>query len=135
MIIDESRVEAVIDAVKFAPSGLATAIVLDAESGKPLMCAFVNRESLGLTLRTGKMTYWSRSRQELWIKGQSSGHEQIVQTVHIDCDGDALLFHVAQKGAACHTGHYSCFYRELTPEGWTTQGEKLFDPKKVYGKS
>jgi phosphoribosyl-AMP cyclohydrolase len=134
MTVSEARARKLIQAVKFDDKGLATAIVLDADSGQPLMCAFVNRESLTLTLTTGKMTYWSRSRQELWIKGQSSGHEQIVQEIRIDCDGDALLFRVHQKGAACHTGHYSCFYRKLGDEGWAIEGAKLFDPEKVYGK-
>lgn len=135
MKVSEAQAADLIQDVKFDDKGLATAIVLDAETGAPLMCAFVNRESLGLTLQTGKMTYWSRSRQELWIKGQSSGHEQLVREVRIDCDGDALLFKVEQKGAACHTGHYSCFYRRLDEGSWQVEGEKLFDPDKVYGKS
>lgn len=135
MTVSEARAQELIQDVKFDDKGLATAIVLDAESGHPLMCAFVNRESLALTLVTGKMTYWSRSRQELWIKGQSSGHEQLVEEVRIDCDGDALLFKVRQNGAACHTGHYSCFYRKLGADGWTAEGEKVFDPDQVYGKS
>jgi phosphoribosyl-AMP cyclohydrolase len=130
----EAQIEALLDQVKFDDKGLATAIVLDAETAEPLMCAFVNRESLGLTLRTGKMTYWSRSRGELWIKGQTSGHEQEVREVRIDCDGDALLFKVIQKGAACHTGHYSCFYRRLHEGEWVVEGEKQFDPDQVYGK-
>ncbi len=135
MTVSEAQAQKLINEVKFDDKGLATAIVLDHESGHPLMCAFVNRESLALTLSTGKMTYWSRSRRELWIKGQSSGHEQIVQEIRIDCDGDALLFRVEQKGAACHTGHYSCFYRKLGAEGWTVDGVKVFDPDKVYGQS
>lgn len=135
MNVSEAQAAELIQTVKFDDQGLATAIVVDAESGAPLMCAFVNRESLGLTLRTGKMTYWSRSRQELWIKGQSSGHEQLVREVRIDCDGDALLFRVEQKGAACHTGHYSCFYRRLDDGNWKAEGEKLFDPDQVYGRS
>lgn len=135
MIITESQIEELLKAVKFDAQGLATAIVLDAETAETLMCAFVNRESLAMTLRTGKMTYWSRSRNELWIKGQTSGHEQAVREVRIDCDGDALLFKVQQVGGACHTGHYSCFYRVLKPEGWMEQGEKHFDAEKVYGRS
>lgn len=131
----ETDTAAVLQAVKFDDKGLATAVVLDAATAEPLMVAFVNRQSLTLTLQTGKMHYWSRSRQELWIKGQSSGHEQIVREVRIDCDGDALLFKVEQKGAACHTGHYSCFFRRLGPEGWIVEGEKKFDPEKVYGRT
>lgn len=135
MNVSEAQAGELLKAVKFDDKGLATAIVLDAETGAPLMCAFVNRESLAHTLQTGKMTYWSRSRQELWIKGQSSGHEQLVEEVRIDCDGDALLFRVRQKGAACHTGYYSCFYRKLEGGDWTPEGERVFDPEKVYGKS
>lgn len=135
MAWNESAIQGFLDQVKFDDKGLVTAIVLDCESGAPLMCAYMNRHSLGLTLQTDKMHYWSRSRKELWIKGQSSGHEQIVREVRIDCDGDALLFKVLQKGGACHTGHYSCFYRRLGPEGWIVEGEKLFDPEKIYGKS
>jgi phosphoribosyl-AMP cyclohydrolase len=121
-----------LEQVKFDDRGLAAAIVQDAETGRLLMFAFLNSEALRLTLETGKMHYWSRSRQKLWLKGESSGHVQTVREVRLDCDGDALLFRVDQKGGACHTGYYSCFFRRLDRQGWIEEGEKVFDPKKVY---
>lgn len=134
MKLASERIEQVLQAVKFDERGLATAIVLDDADGRPLMLAWMNRESLTKTLAEGQMCYWSRSRQELWLKGATSGHTQAVQEVRIDCDGDALLFRVTQKGGACHTGHHSCFYRRLEPEGWQEKEAKEFDPDKVYTK-
>jgi phosphoribosyl-AMP cyclohydrolase len=122
----------VLELVKFDDRGLAAAIVQDAAGGEVLMCAFLNHEALRLTLETGKMHYWSRSRQKLWLKGETSGHVQNVVEARIDCDGDALLFRVEQHGGACHTGYYSCFYRRLEKQGWTEDGRKVFDPDKVY---
>lgn len=90
---------------------LIPAIAQDFESGEVLMLAYMNQESLALTLSTGRATYWSRSRNELWEKGATSGHTQIVKKISLDCDGDALLLSVAQEGAACHTGDRSCFHR------------------------
>ena len=104
------------DGVKFDAAGLVPAIAQDAESGEVLMMAWMNRESLRLTLETGRATYWSRSRGELWIKGETSGHTQTVRSVAVDCDGDTLLLKIDQVGAACHTGHRSCFYRDLAAE-------------------
>ena len=93
--------------------GLVPAIVQDAETKEVLMMAYMNRESWEATLQTGKATYWSRSRQKLWLKGESSGHFQIIKAVFIDCDDDTILLQVEQLGgAACHTGHKSCFYRK-----------------------
>lgn len=94
-------------------NGLVPAIVQDYETGQVLMLAYMNEESLHKTLDTGLATYWSRSRQELWTKGETSGHYQHVREILIDCDEDTLLLKVTQDGAACHTGHYSCFYRTL----------------------
>jgi phosphoribosyl-AMP cyclohydrolase len=122
----------VLDAAKFDDRGLVAAIVLDASTGKPLMFAFMNRESLRLTIETGKMHYWSRSRGEIWFKGGTSGHVQTVREVRIDCDGDAFVFSVEQAGGACHTGQYSCFYRRLGADGWIEDGTKVFDPERVY---
>ncbi len=124
--------EPILDGVKFDEKGLVGAIVVDAKSGETLMFAFMNRESLKLTLETGKMHYWSRSRKEIWFKGGTSGHYQVVREVRVDCDSDALLFKVEQSGGACHTGNYSCFFRRLGPEGWIEEGQKIFDPSKVY---
>jgi len=95
------------------PAALIPAIVQDLSSNEVLMLAYMNAESLSLTLSTGKATYWSRSRNELWVKGAASGHFQDVHSVSLDCDGDALLLKVTQTGAACHTGNRTCFHTPL----------------------
>ena len=95
------------------PAALIPAIVQDVTNNEVLMLAYMNAESLALTLSTGKATYWSRSRNELWVKGATSGHYQDVQSVSLDCDGDALLLRVIQTGAACHTGDRTCFHTPL----------------------
>lgn len=92
---------------------LIPAIAQDSATGEVLMLAYMNRESLAMTLKTGRATYWSRSRGELWEKGATSGHTQKVISISIDCDGDSLLLQVEQVGAACHTGDRTCFHREL----------------------
>lgn len=92
---------------------LIPAIAQDANSGEVLMLAYMNRESLAITIESGRATYWSRSRNELWEKGATSGHTQKVISIAIDCDGDALLIKVEQEGAACHTGERTCFHREI----------------------
>lgn len=94
-------------------NGLVPVIVQDALNNEVLMLGYMNEESLAKTLETGLATYWSRSRQELWTKGETSGHYQHVQSIMIDCDEDTLLLKVIQDGAACHTGHRTCFYRKL----------------------
>ena len=107
--------------VRFNEDGLVPAIAVDAEKGDVLMMAWMNRETLVRTIRTGTMTYWSRSRREVWVKGLTSGNVQRVVEARIDCDGDALLFKVRQEGAAvaCHTGRRSCFYRALKDGEWS----------------
>lgn len=113
--------------------GLVPAIVQDAETKDILMMAYMNRESWEATLQTGKATFWSRSRQKLWLKGESSGNVQIIKNIFIDCDEDTILLQVEQLGgAACHTGHRSCFYRKLAGDDFVVVGEKVFDPKEVY---
>ena len=102
-----------LDALRFDARGLIPVIVQDAEGGDVLMFAWANRESLKLTLAEGRMVYWSRSRQELWRKGDTSGHAQHLVELRVDCDEDVLLARVHQEGAACHTGERSCFYRRL----------------------
>lgn len=102
--------------VKFNPDGLIPAIAQDVTTGAVLMLAWVDAEALARTLATGRATYWSRSRQEYWVKGETSGHLQHVVSVHLDCDGDTILFRVEQTGAACHTGNPSCFFTELSKE-------------------
>lgn len=100
--------------------GLIPVVAQDAATGQVLMLAYMNREALEKTLHTGQAWYWSRSRQSLWRKGEESGHTQTVRRVHVDCDADAILLTVDQTGAACHTGHRTCFFR--TPEGAETTG-------------
>src|SRR5947207_1565133 len=96
--------------LKRDPQGLVAAVVQDHGSGEVLMLAWMNDEALGLTLRTGRATYFSRSRETLWVKGETSGHHQYVRSVALDCDGDALLVRVDQVGPACHTGARTCFF-------------------------
>ena len=113
----------------FDGNELLPAIAQDADSGDVLMLAYVTREALELSRETGEAHYYSRSREELWHKGGSSGHVQRVEEVRVDCDGDALLYLVDQEGGACHTGYRSCFYRTLDGE---VVGEEVFDPAAVY---
>jgi phosphoribosyl-AMP cyclohydrolase len=97
------------------------------------MLAYMNRQSWEATLRTGRATYWSRSRQSLWVKGETSGNFQLIKAIFIDCDNDTILLQVKQIGeAACHTGHRSCFYRKLDGKNFVVVGEKIFNPKEVY---
>ena len=107
----------ILDQVKFDDKGLVTAVVQDWEDGAVLMVAYMNRESLERTITSGKTCYWSRSRQEFWVKGETSGNFQMVKSILVDCDVDCLLVKVEQTGVACHTGKRSCFYREITPDG------------------
>lgn len=115
--------------------GLIPAIAQDAESGEVLMLAFMNRLAWEKTLETRVATYWSRSRNELWVKGATSGNIQEVKEIRVDCDKDTVLLKVIQRGgAACHTGHRSCFHNEIRGDGVVVVGEPVFDPRKVYGK-
>ncbi|HOC58565.1 MAG: phosphoribosyl-AMP cyclohydrolase [Syntrophaceae bacterium] len=113
--------------------GLVPAIIQDANTKDVLMLAYMNRESWQATLQSGKATFWSRSRQKLWVKGESSGHVQIIKNIYLDCDEDTILLQVEQVGgAACHTGHRSCFYRKLQDGDFIVVGEKVFNPQEVY---
>ena len=117
--------------------GLIPAIVQDDETNEVLMLAYINEEAFNLTLETGKMHYYSRSRDKLWMKGETSGHIQELRQVLVDCDEDTLVFKVNQiGGAACHVGYNSCFYREIdaSGNGRMIKSEKVFDPEDVYGK-
>jgi len=116
--------------------GLIPAIVQDWRSGKVLMLAYINQESWNKTLETGEAHYWSRSRNELWHKGGTSGNVQKIKEIYIDCDNDTVLFKVEQiGGAACHAGYESCFYRRLDKDGkFEMVGRKIFDPERVYKK-
>ena len=118
--------------------GLVVAIAQDAGTGEILMVAHMNEESLRRTLETGQVHYWSRTRG-LWHKGESSGNVQDLKGLYIDCDGDAILLQVEQRGgAACHTGKRSCFFRKLegsaAARGWLDVGVQVFDPEQVYGR-
>ncbi|MBI5016575.1 MAG: phosphoribosyl-AMP cyclohydrolase [Deltaproteobacteria bacterium] len=115
--------------------GLLPAIVQDWETREVLMLAYMNAEAYRRTVETGRAWFYSRSRDAFWMKGESSGHVQEVREIRIDCDADAVVLLVHQiGGAACHTGHRSCFFRRVEGERWVTEGEPLFDPKEVYRK-
>jgi phosphoribosyl-AMP cyclohydrolase len=114
--------------------GLVPAVAQDAKTGEVLMVAFMNKESWELTLSTGIMHYWSRSRSKLWKKGESSGNVQLVKELRIDCDEDCVVAKIEQVGdAACHTGYRSCFYRVVDKDALRVDGVLVFDPAKVYG--
>jgi phosphoribosyl-AMP cyclohydrolase len=115
-------------------NGLLPAIAQDFKSGKILMMAYINRESWEKSLKTGEVHYWSRSRQELWHKGGTSGHVQKIMEIYADCDNDTVLFKVEQVGgAACHKGYETCFHQKVDEKGEVTiVGERIFDPEKVY---
>jgi phosphoribosyl-AMP cyclohydrolase len=114
-------------------SGLVPVVVQDAETGEVLMLAYMNRDAWLKTRETGKATYWSRSRNELWVKGETSGHIQHVEEVFVDCDSDTVLLKVRQAGgAACHTGYRSCFFRRVVDGKTEVIGERIFKPEDVY---
>ncbi len=122
-----------LDKIKFDEHGLVPAIVQDADTKEVLMLAYMNRDSLQKTMETRKTYFYSRSRKKLWLKGESSGHIQEVQGVYLDCDNDTILITARQKGGACHTGYYSCFYTRWDGGGKTAViGKKVFDPGKTY---
>ncbi|MCG9130795.1 phosphoribosyl-AMP cyclohydrolase [Candidatus Poribacteria bacterium] len=124
----------ILSELKYDNYGLVTAVIQDCTNNEVLMVGYMNTEAIKQTLSTGRVCFWSRSRQKLWIKGETSGHTQEVASVAIDCDGDALLIKVEQKVAACHTGYRSCFFREVSSDGESTDvtGEKIFDADAVY---
>jgi phosphoribosyl-AMP cyclohydrolase len=124
------------DQLKFTADGLIPAIIQEQSTGRVLMMAWMNRASLETTIATGKTHFWSRSRQKFWMKGESSGHVQVVKDIAFDCDGDTLLIQVEQTGAACHEGFKSCFFRSIEGGGakWRETEPRLDDPDKIYGK-
>lgn len=124
-----------LDEIQWNEAGLVPAIAQDAATGEILMMAWMNREALQLTVAEGHAVYWSRSRGKLWRKGESSGHEQILKSIALDCDGDAIVMQVEQKGGiACHTGRKSCFFRELQDGQWVNNAPVLKDPDAIYSK-
>lgn len=124
------------DNLKYTSDGLIPAIIQDHATGRVLMMAWMNRASLETTIQTGKTHFWSRSRQKFWMKGESSGHVQVVKDIAFDCDGDTLLIQVEQTGAACHEGYRSCFFRSVQEAGAAVSitEPQLEDPAKIYGK-
>jgi phosphoribosyl-AMP cyclohydrolase len=123
-----------LDEVPWNPDGLITAVAQDALTGRVLMVAWMSREALAATAETGEAVYWSRSRKRLWRKGEASGHVQKVKEIRLDCDADAVLLQVEQKGGiACHTGRERCFFRKLDNGRWVGTDPVLKDPKLIYG--
>jgi len=122
------------DDIKWDANGLLPVVVQDERTKDVVMVAYMNPEAYELTVKTRKAHYYSRSRQKLWLKGETSGHFQMVKSIRLDCDNDTLLLIVDQTKAACHTGYFSCFYRAWDNEvnGWKVVGEKVFDEKAVY---
>lgn len=131
---DLPQINALLDAVRFNEEGLLPAIAQQFDSGDILMMAWMNRDALEETLTTQRVCYYSRSRQTLWRKGETSGQQQQLKSAALDCDGDTLLLQVDQTGPACHTGRRSCFYVSLSSEHATITSEPLIDPATLYGK-
>ena len=124
-----------IEQVKFDKDGLIPAVIQDFKTLQVLMVGYMNKESLEITLKTGKTCFWSRSRGKLWIKGETSGHIQKIKEILIDCDSDTLLIKVEQIVGACHMGYRTCFYRKYDKDSFTVAEKKLFDPEKIYKKT
>lgn len=121
------------EGIKFNRRGLVPAIIQEEETGEVLMLGWMNREAIESTISTNKVHFWSRSREKLWLKGETSGHYQLLRGIYLDCDGDALLVKVKQIKAACHQGYRSCFFRKITPQGeLEIAGERIFNPEEVY---
>ncbi len=124
-----------LDEIRWDDKGLAPAIAQDAQTGRILMVAWMNRESLALTAEKGEAIYWSRSRNKLWHKGEESGHVQKVKEIRLDCDEDVIVLQVEQQGGiACHTGRESCFYRVFKDGAWQAVDPVLKDPSEIYKK-
>lgn len=122
-----------IETIKWTQEGLVPAIAQDAKTGKLLMMAWMNRDALRETAETGMAVYWSRSRKQLWRKGESSGHQQKIHDIRLDCDADVIVLLIDQVGGiACHTGRESCFYRSLKDDQWVSIEPVLKDPKEIY---
>lgn len=115
-------------------AGLVTVVTQDADSGEVLMVAYMNRPAWEKTLATGTACYWSTSRNQLWVKGETSGNVQDVKEICVDCDADAVLLKVHQRGAACHEGYKSCFFRTVEKTGWRVNAQRVVDPEELYPK-
>jgi phosphoribosyl-AMP cyclohydrolase len=123
------------DLLKFDEHGLIPAVVQDAENGEVLMVGYMNQEALQRTIQTGRVTFWSRSRQKFWIKGETSGHFQNLKGLFIDCDADCVLVKVEQIGPACHEGYRSCFFRQVTDNDSEPEvvAKRLKSKEEIYG--
>lgn len=122
-----------LDVIRWDASGLCPVIAQDWQNGSILMQAFVNREALELAVRENRAIYWSRSRKNIWRKGEESGHVQVLHAIYLDCDGDSLIYKVEQLGGiACHTGRASCYFQKLIDGKWQTSGEVLKEPREIY---
>ncbi len=127
--------ESWLDAVKWNADGLAPVVAQEAGTGKVLTLAWTNREALAATAKEGRAVYWSRSRRKLWRKGEESGHVQLVKDIRLDCDNDAVLLLVEQKGGiACHTGRERCFYQQLQGDRWVAVEPVIKSEREIYGK-
>ena len=123
----------ILDEIKFDKDGLVLAIAQQHDTGEVLMVAWMNADALTETLATNQVCYWSRSRQKLWRKGESSGQTQALKELRLDCDGDSILLQVDQSGVACHTGRRNCFFRAARDGSFETIAEPEVDPKDLYG--
>jgi phosphoribosyl-AMP cyclohydrolase len=129
-------IEELLSAIKWNSDGLVTLVVQDEKEGKVLMVAWANEEAIAKSLLEGRACFWSRSRKALWLKGESSGHYQVIKDIYLDCDGDSLVFKVEQVGGiACHTGRNSCFYKKLNKSQWVTSEPVIKKQEDIYGKS
>ncbi len=134
MTTGTNTINPAISDLRWNRDGLVPAIAQDASTGMVLMMAWMNREALRLTLEEGIAVYWSRSRQKIWRKGESSGHRQIIRELRIDCDDDCILIRVEQVGGiACHTGRASCFYRRFNDGDWQVTDDPVLEPEDIYG--
>jgi phosphoribosyl-AMP cyclohydrolase len=130
--IVNDAIERALGEIRFGPDGLVAAIAQQYDTGEVLMLAWMNRDALRATLAEGRACYWSRSRQALWRKGETSGQLQVLRELRLDCDGDAVLLLVEQQGVACHTGRRNCFFRAWRANCWTTIAEPEIDPEELY---
>ena len=127
-------IERALDEIRFGPDGLVAAVAQQHDTGEVLMLAWMNREAVRATLAEGRVCYWSRSRQSLWRKGETSGQVQRLRELRLECDGDSVLLLVEQQGVACHTGRRNCFFRAWRGNGWTTIAEPELDPQQLYAR-
>lgn len=132
-VYSSAAIDEALSAIAFDSAGLVPCIAQQHDSGEILMMAWMNRDAVAETMRTGRLCYWSRSRKTLWRKGETSGHGQTLIDLRIDCDGDTLLALVDQSGVACHTGRHNCFFRALRDEKLAEIAPVLVDPKQMYG--